>query len=89
MGRLRANILLVYKNYIRYSIFNDIVNVISDDTSYGVNTIIEYNSKYFHIGEKLPTLFNVIDFIEFNNNCQFSDDEVDQLFENNSISIAK
>lgn len=77
--------MILYKNYIRYNIFSDIINVISDTTSYGLNTVIELDGKYHYIGNKEPNIFSVIDFYQNHYNVILDQEEISYILEENNI----
>ena len=77
--------MILYKDYIRFIINSDIINVVSDETSYGTNTVIEYDAKYFYVGNKIGNLDTVIDFYQNFHNINFSQQELDSIYKDNNI----
>ena len=77
--------MILYKDYIRFIINSDIINVISDETSYGTNTVIEYDAKYFYLGNKIGNLNTVVDLYQKIKNINFSQEELDSIYKDNNI----
>jgi len=77
--------MILYKDYIRFIINSDIINVISDETSYGTNTVIEYDAKYFYLGNKIGNLDTVVDLYQKIKNINFSQEELDSIYKDNNI----
>jgi hypothetical protein len=46
--------MLVYKNYIAFKILDEKVNIISDETAYGRNTVVEINNIFHYMGSEFP-----------------------------------
>lgn len=46
----------MYKDYISFKIMKDRVSLISSETAYGLNTVVEINGKYHYLGCELPTI---------------------------------
>lgn len=52
--------MILYKNYFTFNISNDEVNLISDETEYGRNTVAEINDIYYFLGNVEPNILQAI-----------------------------
>jgi hypothetical protein len=46
--------MIVYKNYQAFKILDEEVNIISDETAYGRNTVVEIDKIFHHMGDEFP-----------------------------------
>lgn len=75
---------IVYKNYISFNILGDEINVISDLTEYGINTIIEANNQYYYLGPEPGNLESAMFVWQDLNQRDLTLDEFNQVVEANS-----
>jgi hypothetical protein len=52
--------MIVYKNYVTFSVLGEEINLISDDTDYGQTTFAELGGKYFYCGQVQPSISTAI-----------------------------
>lgn len=52
--------MIVYKNYVVFTILNEEINLISDETCYGRNTVAEIDGHYHYLDNELPTIASAI-----------------------------
>lgn len=52
--------MIVYKNYVVFTILGEEINLISDETSYGRNTVAEIDGHYHYLDNELPTVASAI-----------------------------
>ena len=48
--------MIVYKDYLVFSILGEEVNLISDETDYGRNTVAEVSDSYHYLGNEYPNI---------------------------------
>jgi hypothetical protein len=74
---------VVYKNYETYNVLGSEVNMISDETDYGINTIAEINGKYFYLGKENPELATAMIAWQNITNQIISLEQIDQVIKDN------
>lgn len=52
--------MLVYKDYLSFTILGKEVIVISDETESGRNTVVEIDNSYHYMGNEYPTISTAI-----------------------------
>ena len=77
--------MLVYKNYITFSILKDQVNLISNETDYGTSTVAEIKDVYYYLGDMEPTLGAAL--IAWQSlNKDLSNEELEKVINQNSLN---
>ncbi len=46
--------MIVYKNYQAFQVLGEELIIISDETAYGRNTVVEIDNIYHHMGDEFP-----------------------------------
>lgn len=52
--------MLVYKDYATFTVMGEIINLISDETSHGINTVADFSDRYHYMGNEYPTISTAI-----------------------------
>ena len=52
--------MIVYKDYVSFTILDKEVNIISDETESGRNTVVEIDNNYYYLGNEYPTIATAI-----------------------------
>lgn len=79
--------MIVYKNYTVYKILNVDVNLISDQTDYGIHSVAEINDKYFYLGPQSDNILAAIFAWELFSGRTISDEEFAQSLDDNEINL--
>lgn len=79
--------MIVYKNYTSYKILNVDVNIISDQTDYGRNTVAEISDKYFYLGTLSDDILAAVFAWELFSGKKVSDEEFATILDNNDINL--
>lgn len=79
--------MIVYKNYISFVVLGQEVNLISDDTDYGRNTIAEILDNYYYLGDEYPNIATAIITWQEINNRELTIDEMQQTLINNQMTL--
>lgn len=77
--------MIVYKNYLAFKILDDEVSIISDETAYGRNTVVEINKVYHHMGNEFPGVAAAIYAWQEVNGRDLTNEELHQILEDNKI----
>jgi hypothetical protein len=79
--------MIVYKDYVSYLILGKEVNLISDETSYGLNTVAEIEGEYHYLGEEPVSLQAAIFAWQKINGRFLEDNELVQILKDNSLPV--
>jgi len=77
--------MIVYKDYISFTILEDQVNLIHSDTVYGPSTVAEINEQYHYMGNELPTLATAIVAWQEIKDKDLSDEDVQKILVDNKF----
>ena len=81
--------MIEYKDYISFNILGHEVNVISDETAMGRNTVVEIDNSFYYMGDEYPTVSTAIFAWQEFKNCELNSEELRQvLIDNDIISSA-
>lgn len=81
--------MIVYKNYVTFQILDNEINLISDETDYGINTVAEVKDKYYYMGSEPCNIATAIFVWQEMNDKILTDAELQQvMLDNNLISAA-
>lgn len=79
----------MYKNYISFIVMGAVINLISDETSYGRNTVAEVGDKYHYLGDEFPGIAAAIFAWQEINGRDLTNEELHQaMVDNHLISEA-
>lgn len=77
--------MIEYKDYISFIILGQEVNLISDETSYGRNTVAEISDTYWYLGDEFPSVAAAILAWQESSNCELSSEELNQVLIDNNL----
>lgn len=77
--------MIVYNNYQVFRILDEEVNIISDDTAYGRNTVVEINKIFHHMGDEFPGVAAAIYAWQEVNGRDLSNEELHRILEDNKL----
>lgn len=77
--------MIVYKDYISFSILQDEVILICSDTAYGRNTVAEINDQRYYLGDEQPTLGAACLAWQAIKGRDLSDNEMHKILADNSL----
>lgn len=80
--------MLVYKDYITFTILGEEIHLISDETSYGHSTVAEFNDRYHYINDELPNISTAIFAWQEVNGRDLTSDELHQVMVDNQLISA-
>lgn len=75
----------MYKNYLSFIVMGDQINIISDETSYGRNTVAEINGDYHYRGDELPGIASALHAWQEVNGRDLTNEELHQIMLDNHI----
>lgn len=79
--------MTVYKDHVTFSILGEEIYLISDETVYGRNTVVEIQNCYHYLGHIIPDITAAIAIWQKVNGRNLNEKEIDQvLLDNNYIS---
>lgn len=76
---------IVYKDYQTFFILDKEVNIISNETDYGINTIGEIDNQYYYLGNEEPNLTAAIFAYQDAFDLVLTEKELDQVFIDNGL----
>jgi hypothetical protein len=77
--------MLVYKDYIAFKILGEEINIISDETAYGRNTVVEINKVFHYMGEEFPGVAAAIYAWQEVNGRDLTNEELHQIMADNNF----
>lgn len=77
--------MIVYNNYQVFRILDEEVNIISDDTAYGRNTVVEINKVFHYMGDEFPGVAAAIYAWQEVNGRDLSNEELHRILEDNKL----
>ena len=77
--------MLVYKNYVSFIVLGETINLISDETSHGLNTVAEMNDHYHYLGEEYPSIASAIFAWQEVNGRDLTNEELRQVMVDNHL----
>lgn len=77
---------ILYQNYTTFLVLGQEVNLISDQTEYGRNTISEMSDNYFYLGDEYPNISAAILVWQEVNDRKLDGEELQQVLIDNQIT---
>lgn len=77
--------MIVYKNYQAFNILGEELVIISDETAYGRNTVVEINHIYHHMGDEFPGVAAAIYAWQEVNGRDLTNEELHLILEDNKL----
>lgn len=80
--------MLVYKDHITFTIMEKEINLISDETVYGRNTVAEIDDQYYYLNDEFPSIATAIFAWQEVNGRDLTSDELHQVMIDNHLISA-
>lgn len=77
--------MIVYKNYQAFDILGEELIIVSDETAYGRNTVIEINKVFHHMGDEFPGVAAAIYAWQEVKGRDLTNEELHQILEDNKL----
>lgn len=77
--------MIVYKNYQAFNLLGEEIVIISDETAYGRNTVVEIDRVLHHMGDEFPGVAAAIYAWQEVNGRDLTNEELHQILEDNSL----
>lgn len=81
--------MIIIKNYLTFQVFGQEVNIISDETDCGRNTVAELQGQYYYLGDEPATIASAIFAWQELNKREMDDKELHQVFRDNGFIEAR
>jgi hypothetical protein len=81
----KGYIMLMYRDYITFTVMDKEINLISTETDYGNNIVAEIDDKYYYLGDTLCNLDSAIIAWRQANGRELTSDEFKQVMVDNEI----
>lgn len=75
----------VYTDYQVFKILGEEVNIISDETAYGRNTVVEMKKVFHYMGDEFPGVAAAIYAWQEVNGRDLTNEELHQILEDNKL----
>jgi hypothetical protein len=70
-------------DFVSFFILGQEVNIISDETELGINTVAELNDQFYYLGDQPPDILSAIYAYQKVNNLILTSDEFQKVLEEN------
>lgn len=77
--------MFVYKDYLAFKILGEEVNIISDETAYGRNTVVEIDKVFHYMGDEFPGVAAAIYAWQEVKGRDLTNEELHQILEDNKF----
>lgn len=77
--------MIVYKSYVTFKVLGQSINLISDETAYGLNTVAEVNLRYHYLADEFPGIAAAIYAWQEVNGRDLTNEELHQVMEENNL----
>jgi hypothetical protein len=77
--------MIVYKNYIAFKLLDEEVNIISDVTAYGRNTVVEIDKVFHYMGDEFPGVAAAIFAWQEVKGRDLTNEELHQIMDDNKL----
>jgi hypothetical protein len=77
--------MLVYKDYLTFTVMGKEINIISDETSYGRSTVVEIDGHYHYMDSEPPNVATAIFAWQEVNGRDLTSEELRQAMVQNHI----
>jgi len=78
--------MIVYKDYSTFIIMGQEINLISDETDYGRNTVAEMSEAYHYLGDEYPSVAAAILAWQELSGRELTSDELHQVLVDNQLT---
>lgn len=79
--------MIIYKKYMTFQVLGQDINIISDETDNGRNTIAEMSNQYYYLGDEAPNLMTAIFAWQEVNGRSLSEKETHQVMTDNGFVV--
>lgn len=79
--------MVVYNNFITFSILGEDINLSSEDTSYGRSTVAELDDNYYYLDDMFPGIEAAIVVWETATNLILSTEQINQVMKDNNPNL--
>lgn len=77
--------MIVYKDYVAFTILGEEIALYSSETAYGQSTVAEINGNYHYLDNELPTIASAIFAWQEFYNRDLSNEELQQVMADNQL----
>lgn len=77
--------MIVYKDYVTFTVLGTQINLMSEDLFTGRNTVAEMNDNFHFVGNEYPTISTAIFLWQEVNGRDLSNDELRQTMRDNLL----
>lgn len=75
----------VDKNYMSFKVMNEVLGLISEETAYGRNTVVEIGNRYHYMGDEPPNVATAIFAWQEVNGRELTSEELRQVMVDNHL----
>ena len=80
--------MIVYKDYVTFTVLGQEVNLISSETDYGTSTVAEVNERYHYLGNEPPSVLAAVWAWQKINGRELTNEELNQVMTDNHLISA-
>lgn len=77
--------MIVYKDYVVFTVLGVDIALISDETCHGRNTVAEINNQLYYLGDELPNIYSAVLTWQDLNKKDLSQEELYQVMIDNKL----
>jgi hypothetical protein len=77
--------MIVYKDYVTFTVLGEDIHLISDELDYGRNTVAEIKNRYHYLGNEYPTISAAIFAWQETNGRDLTSEELRQVMVDNHL----
>jgi hypothetical protein len=77
--------MIVYKDYLSFQVLGQEINLISDETDYGRNTVAEIAERYYYLGDEYPNVVAAVMLWQEINERDVTPEELHQIMIDNNL----
>jgi hypothetical protein len=77
--------MIVYKDYVTFTVLGQEIGLISDELDYGRSTVAEMNDKYYYMGNEYPTISTAIFAWQESFGRDLTNEELKQVMRDNHL----
>lgn len=77
--------MIVYKNYLAFNLLGEELIIISDETAYGRNTVVEIDKVFHYMGDEFPGVAAAIFAWQEVKGRDLTNEELHQILEDNKV----
>lgn len=77
--------MIVYKDYVTFTVLGEEIHLISDELDHGRNTVAEIKNRYHYLGNEYPTISTAIFAWQETNGRDLTSEELRQVMVDNHL----